>query len=80
MKIGDRVKYESDAHINNGRKYVYGIIVSDITPTCRCKGRGEWVVSFDDLDGQNIPVSKRGTKLTLVEEMGITQNIEIHKL
>ena len=51
MKIGDKVKLEDPI---NGT--LIGIIIDKITPSCKCKGSGEWVVDFEDHGKRSIKV------------------------
>lgn len=42
MNIGDKVKFE-DAFSDT----MIGVIINKELPACKCKGKGNWIVTFD---------------------------------
>ena len=56
MNIGDKVSFESKNNI-----IMIGIIIDKEVPRCKCKGMGNWVVSFED--GETKKIKKDDNKL-----------------
>ena len=52
MKIGDKVKFEDPLNDT-----LIGTIIDKITPSCKCKGQGEWVIDFEGYGKRSIKVS-----------------------
>jgi len=68
MKIGDKVKFEDPLNDT-----LIGTIIDKITPSCKCKGRGEWVINFEGY-------GKRSIKLNDVRLTKIANKTEVNKL
>ena len=52
MKIGDKVKFEDPLNDT-----LIGTIIDKITPSCKCKGQGEWVIDFEDYGKRSIKLN-----------------------
>jgi len=57
MKIGDKVIFEDPLS-----ETLYGIIITKEVPRCKCKGKGEWVIDFNEYEP---PVSSEIKKIKI---------------
>ena len=74
MKIGDRVKLNDPMSDT-----LYGQIMDKIEPSCKCKGKGEWLIKFNDVVGYR-KINRNDSRLELVEPMEIKKTDFTHKM